>query len=311
MKEPLISVVVPVYNVEKYLNKCVESIVKQTYGNLEIIVVDDGSPDNCPRICDEWAARDNRIKVIHLENAGVANARNTALRQAHGDYIAFVDGDDYIEPDMYAVLLDTALKYNSDITFCSYQINDEDRGAAACSEISKADAMKQLVTGAYKYGVLWNKLYRCEIIKEIEMADLVYSEDLVYNYYAFKNADGIAENQLKLYHYYQNESSAVHKQFNRKNYDAVIARKIILEDISSSDLRESALYGYILSLFVFLNSIIETDCCTDMAESVRKEILNYKNEIRKKGVFSKTDKMKTVLLSLSYKAYKAAFQKLK
>ena len=97
MDEPLISVIVPIYNVEKYLNRCIESIVNQTYKTLEIILVDDGSPDNCPQICDEWKEKDNRIKVIHKKNGGLSDARNAGLDIAQGEYIAFVDGDDFLE----------------------------------------------------------------------------------------------------------------------------------------------------------------------------------------------------------------------
>lgn len=119
--EPLISVIVPIYKVEKYLDKCINSIVDQTYNNLEIILVDDGSPDRCPAMCDDWAKKDSRIKVIHKENGGVSSARNTGIDTATGEFIAFVDGDDIIDKDMYAVLLDNALRENADITMCSFK----------------------------------------------------------------------------------------------------------------------------------------------------------------------------------------------
>ena len=106
---PLISVIVPVYKVEKYLNKCVQSIVNQTYKNLEIILVDDGSPDNCPEMCDEWAKKDSRIKVIHQENAGLAEARNSGISVATGEFFMFIDSDDYAEPDMIELLLNLSM----------------------------------------------------------------------------------------------------------------------------------------------------------------------------------------------------------
>lgn len=106
MNKSLVSVIVPVYKVEKYLDKCVESIVEQTYKNLEIILVDDGSPDNCPSMCDSWAQKDSRIKVIHKENGGVSSARNSALDAAAGDYICFVDSDDFIEPNAVGYMLE-------------------------------------------------------------------------------------------------------------------------------------------------------------------------------------------------------------
>lgn len=105
MKKPLISVIVPIYNVESYLNRCVESIVNQTYQNLEIILVDDGSPDNCPQICDDWARKDSRIKVIHKENGGLSDARNAGMNIATGEYISFIDSDDYVALDFCETML--------------------------------------------------------------------------------------------------------------------------------------------------------------------------------------------------------------
>ena len=123
----LISVIVPIYNVEKYLDRCVDSIINQTYKNLEIILVDDGSPDNCLAICDSWAEKDRRIKVIHKENGGVSSARNSALDIASGDYIGFVDSDDWIEPDMYEILIKNAKKYDADISRCAGLLDYCDR----------------------------------------------------------------------------------------------------------------------------------------------------------------------------------------
>ena len=114
-----ISVIIPVYNTEKYLKRCVDSVREQTYGNLEIILVDDGSPDGCPQMCDAFAAEDDRIKVIHKENAGVAAARNTGLDVATGEYLTFVDSDDYIAPEMYQSLLDVLMQTDSDIAACN------------------------------------------------------------------------------------------------------------------------------------------------------------------------------------------------
>lgn len=309
-ENPLISIIIPVYNVEKYLDKCVESVVNQTYRNLEIILVDDGSPDNCPKMCDEWAANDSRIKVIHLENTGVANARNTALRMAAGDYVGFVDGDDYVEPDMYQQLVELAMKYNSDITFCSYQINDEDRGEAGCSEIPKDAVMKNVLMGEYEYGVLWNKLYKSSVVKDLEMPPLKCSEDLPYNYFAMKNADKFVKTELKLYHYYQNEASTMHSSFSRSKYDAVKARKIMINDVTSA-FKPYAVYDLVLSLYVFLNLSLITNQCDDMLGDVRKEILDYKKDIMKSDLFTKKDKFKTFFLSLSLFVYKTVLKIMK
>lgn len=126
MDNSIISVVVPIYNSEPYLDKCIESIVNQTYENLEIILVDDGSPDNCRQICDKWAEKDNRIRVIHKENGGVSSARNAGLAAATGEFIGFVDGDDIIDADFYEFLLYEAIKNDADISACSFKYFNPD-----------------------------------------------------------------------------------------------------------------------------------------------------------------------------------------
>ena len=115
-----ISVIVPIYKVEDYLDRCIESIVGQTYSNLEIILVDDGSPDSCPQLCDEYAKKDSRIKVIHKQNGGVSSARNEGLKFAHGEYIGFVDPDDYVHPSMYEKLIDCIHKNQCQIAVCRF-----------------------------------------------------------------------------------------------------------------------------------------------------------------------------------------------
>ena len=136
MKPGLVSVVLPIYNVEKYLDRCVTSVVNQTYRNLEIILVDDGSPDNCPTMCEAWAARDSRIKVVHKENAGLGMARNTGIENATGEYICFFDSDDYIAPDTIEKCFNTARKEDADlVSFGSLQVNAA--GAIVSSVVPK------------------------------------------------------------------------------------------------------------------------------------------------------------------------------
>lgn len=137
--QPLISVTVPIYNVEKYLEKCIQSIVNQTYKNLEIILVDDGSPDSSPQICDNWAKIDSRIKVVHQINSGVSAARNTGLKLSSGDFVTFVDGDDFIDTDMYETLVSAYLKSGADIVGCSFRTIDENNNNAVFEKQCSAD----------------------------------------------------------------------------------------------------------------------------------------------------------------------------
>ena len=169
--DPLITVVLPIYNVAKWLDTCIQSIVKQTYRNLQIILVDDGSTDESPTICERWAAKDNRINVVHQQNAGLSAARNTGLRLRKGEYVCFVDSDDYVEHDYVQRMLDTALAEQADMVVCNVRKEDEN-GDTPAEEADPGFETKTLTSRQYmiyamqsswKHIVAWNKLYRSEI----------------------------------------------------------------------------------------------------------------------------------------------------
>lgn len=171
---PLISVIIPVYKTEAYLEKCVRSVMMQSYRNLEIILVDDGSPDGCPEICDEYAALDNRIKVIHKANGGLSDARNAGLNIASGIWISFIDSDDWIEPDMYEVLIRNANNTGAEISVGG--VNDElisgdtilitkttYKGVLINETLSPVQAMKRYFTTSW---AAWDKIYRRELFQK-------------------------------------------------------------------------------------------------------------------------------------------------
>lgn len=180
----LISVIIPVYNVEKYLHKCIDSVIGQTYANIEVILVDDGSTDFSGKICDEYALKDERIKVIHKQNGGQAIARNCALDIMTGDYIAFVDSDDYIEDDMLEVMLRTLREYDCDVVQCGVKFNNPLRGKIQevryCNEIETGNTDLLI----YNYlenkvtNVIWNKLYRANVFKDIRFPEVRCREDI-------------------------------------------------------------------------------------------------------------------------------------
>ena len=303
MDKFLISIIVPVYKTEQYLDRCVESIVSQTYKNLEIILVDDDSPDNCPQMCDAWAEKDNRIKVLHIENKGVANARNQGLDIATGNFIGFVDSDDYIEPDMFETLLNNLTDNNADISLCGYQINEEENAVANLRMVTPLDAMKLICMGDYKYGVLWNKLYKKDLIKHIKMPDFVCCEDLIFNYYVFKNAQSIVECDSKLYHYFQNDESTVHSKFGIGAFDAVKSKEIMVEEQQGTSLEEYAVRGLVSSCFVVLSGVIQSGKCSDKYDDLRNLILKHRQDIYSSDLYTKKDKIKTFILSISPKLY--------
>lgn len=165
---PKISVIIPVYRVEQYLNRCVQSIIKQTYSNLEIILVDDGSNDNCPKLCDHWAKEDDRIFVIHKRNGGLSDARNVGLEAATGDYILFVDSDDYIDTNMCSRLVHTAEKHESDMVICSFVWSYPEKNIIQSmltgnkiQSFSNIELLKiYFINKTVELTVAWNKLYR-------------------------------------------------------------------------------------------------------------------------------------------------------
>ena len=225
-----ISIIVPIYNVENYLDKCIKSIINQSFKNLEIILVDDGSPDNCPAICDEWAKKDNRIKVIHKENGGLSDARNAGLAVATGEYIAFVDSDDYIEADIYKKLLSVALNNKCDIVSCKLRMvyeNDKNFVTKDDSEdiiiYSTEDAMSALIDDKIRQ-VVWNKLYKADIIKNIPFDVGKHHEDEFWSYKAIGNATKIATIDYTGYNYLQRSGSIMGNGYSLKRLDAVEAK---------------------------------------------------------------------------------------
>lgn len=217
-----VSIVVPVYNVEKYLNRCVESLVNQTLKDIEIILVDDGSPDNCPAMCDEWASKDTRIKVVHKKNGGLSSARNAGLRIANGKYVGFVDSDDDVELNMYKRLYETANKHNVDFIMSDYiRIDSNNNQYLKTLDIlsgyySKEDIQSKLfdcliMSNTLEYGPLlsvWHCLYKREFLNSnnIEFDEKVkWSEDNIFSAIVGYNANSFYYLKNEgLYHYYQN-----------------------------------------------------------------------------------------------------------
>ena len=226
----LISVIVPVYNVEKYLNKCIESIVNQSYTNLEIILVDDGSPDNCPAICDVWAEKDSRIKVIHKKNGGLSDARNAGLAIATGEYISFVDSDDFIEIDFHEKLYNVIKNTDSDISICnlrmvheSKNVVDDTSDTLRITEYSTLEAMSALIDDKIRQ-VVWNKLYKIAIIRDILFDIGKYHEDEFWSYKAIGAANKIVAIDYTGYNYLQRSGSIMGTDYSLKRLDAVEAK---------------------------------------------------------------------------------------
>ena len=205
----MISVIVPVYNVEPYLRKCLDSIVYQTYKNLEILVVDDGSTDECGRICDEYEEKDERIRVFHTENRGLSCARNLGLDEARGEWIGFVDSDDWIEPDMYEVLLKEALETGADVVDCGVYWESPGKTVEIKKQyhvLTGRDALRELLHQKI-YNAVWNKLWKHKCFDSIRFPAGRICEDIATTYRVFASIVCVSILNKSKYHYLRRDNS--------------------------------------------------------------------------------------------------------
>lgn len=227
---PKISVIIPVYGVEIYLDKCVESVVNQTYKNLEIILVDDGSLDKCPLLCDNWALRDKRIKVIHKNNGGLSEARNIGMQVASGELIGFVDSDDWISPEMYQLLYENMVYNDSDISACGVEMVWEDQNLHKSLTpkgqyvLNTEEALKAIINESILKQPVWYKLYKSELIRNILFPVGKCHEDMFWSYQAIGNAKKISIFDTPCYYYFQRKDSIMGKRYSLKRLDILEAK---------------------------------------------------------------------------------------
>lgn len=297
----LISVIVPIYNVEKYISKCLNSIINQTYKNLEILLVDDGSLDNCLQICNKFRKKDERIQVIHKKNGGVSSARNIGIDKSHGEYILFVDPDDWLESNMIEILYDSIKTNECDIVACDYYINYEDNEVKHNQLredmiISNQDEMyKYLFDEKYYAGYLWNKLIRKDLIDKLNLKfdeNVRVCEDLLFLSKLMSVCEKIIYiPKYKLYHYRQTMGSAINFTYSRKDLTKLVPLKYFIDN--------GIIYGNVIYEYFILNCqgiyILRKERNADDLE-----IINMKKESKKyiKHVLKNTNtkqKIKAIL----------------
>jgi glycosyltransferase involved in cell wall biosynthesis len=314
-KEPLISVIVPVYKVEEYLDKCVDSIINQTYKNLEIILVDDGSPDNCPKMCDDYAKKDKRIKVIHKKNGGVSSARNEGIKFSKGDYISFIDSDDWIDNN-YIEEMYNALTYNeADYVCCGYKrvcgnnleyIHNDEKIII----YNNAELLLKLLNVQNGYGFCHMKLISKKVIKNVVFNEkLVVGEDALFNIELCKNINKAVILNKSLYNYFFNSNSVVRK-YDEKYVDKYLnSMKYMSEYIEKSynnmETKDN-LYNYI----AYHVMLICVNYCyhpknNNKYKSLKKvcNIELFKNAIKKSNYNELSLTRKVTLFTLKFKLY--------
>ena len=235
----LVSVIIPVYKVEKYLHKCIESVLAQTYKKLEVILVDDGSPDACGEICNQYAKRDSRVKVIHKTNGGLSSARNAGLSLASGEYICFVDSDDYIQPILCQQIVGILEQYDADIvTFDCWRVTEDGTMLGGTETISNGliepkEAVTELMRGHIN-NFAWNKIYRRHIFEDIRFPEGRVWEDAAIMYQLFLKARCIYCCNEKLYYYLRRSDSITGRITAQALRDLFLARYQCYEDLSVS-----------------------------------------------------------------------------
>lgn len=264
--EDIILVVVPIYKVERYLKSCVDSILNQTYKNLQVILVDDGSPDSCPQICDEYAKYDKRVQVIHKENGGLSDARNAGIDSASGKYITFVDSDDFIFPEMIARLYELCEKYQADLSMCQcIHGKDKDfldfvRGRKDIGEVKEDIFENEEKLRAYLISrkidiVIWKKLYKMELFQSLRFPKGKLHEDAFVTYILIDNADKVIVTNEVGYFYRKNPQSIMNSGFAVQKFHLIEAKLKQLRYIEEKHPK--------LRLYACAGVIYACNCCLE------------------------------------------------
>lgn len=316
----IISVIVPVYKVEKYLERCIDSILNQTYHNLQIILIDDGSPDDCGRICDEYAKRDARIEVIHKSNGGQAAARNDGLAIAKGDYVGFVDSDDYIEPNMYEEMLYKIQENQADICVCSRYVESEN--GKMDSYVSKKaretlmdniQALKHIIAFSDFDMAVWDKLYKADILSELRFPAGKINEDYYFITEAFERSKKIVYIPIPFYHYIQRIGSTTRNSVMDKS---IVQASEYLYEFFRKKHPEIAYVGQTACVFAYvylINKCIKNRI--DINDEFREEALsiirkNWYGVIRNENI-GVVKKIQVICLAMSITLYRELFLQIK
>lgn len=285
MNKDLVSVILPVYGVEKYLADCIESILNQTYKNLQIILVDDESKDRSPEICDDYAKKDPRIKVIHKKNGGAASARNVGLDNAAGDYVCFVDSDDTVKTDYIEKLLYTVNKYQADVAVCGFFYYYQNRLKRAGyqgqqKEFTQKEYLKKFLSD-WMCGLIWNKIFSKAAIQDIRFEEGHKIDDEFFTYQVIMNAHKVIQFEEPLYNYRMRKSSVMSEaseyqlqilqdklQYTQKRYEQVVEMY--------PELKKVYLEGMVDSLIHFCTKGSD---CKEGRDEIRNVIHKYQRKI--------------------------------
>ena len=316
--EPKISIIVPVYNVEQYLERCVESLINQTHKNVEIILVDDGSKDNSGKLCDELAQRDSRIVVYHKENGGLSDARNYGIDKATSDYVGFVDSDDFVDEDMYEILLSNLLKYDSEISFCRLNdvYNDEitkDNTENKPYLMTSEQAIKMVLEAKVFSVTAVNKLYKKSLFDQIRFDKGKIAEDAFIMVDLLSRCEKIAATEAKKYYYMHRENSITTQKFTSKFLNVIEAYEKNAKIVSDKypDLKYQADTRICWAYFYVLDRLLKDEEYKD--ENLETELIQYlkkhKKFILSNSLFNAKRKLSFAALLINKNLYKTILKR--
>jgi len=279
MEENMLSIIIPVYNADKYLNKCINSVINQTYKNLEIILVDDGSTDNSGKICDEWTKKDERIRCYHKNNEGTSETRKCGILKSHGDFIGFVDADDYVDKNMYKILIDGCVKYKINIGCCNKVRKYKEKYCfenfiSENKKITMEEALQLLLISDPS---MCNKIFKKELFENVKFPIQNFYEDILITPYLIEKSNGMYINKIYGYYYIQQPTSKIHGKFSLKKMDYIYNEKKICKYISKKypKLKEVSDSAYVLALASLISDIY------DARKNFNKEYTYILKEMKK------------------------------
>jgi len=317
-----VSIIVPVYNVEDCLSYCVDSLRQQTYKNIEIILVDDGSTDSSGEICDQYAQEDERIKVLHIENGGLSNARNTGVKESSTDWIVFIDSDDYYDHRAIEYLVKLRDKYRVDLVATpvievrNYENSDflGDFREKYSGKLDRRTALEQMFYGNYVGTHSGGKLYKKEILLRFPYPNGMLYEDLALAYEHIASCENIAVSALNLYKYYRRPGSIVNSKYSDRLLDFYKAmewnRSYIERDYpNDKEMRRALNVRYVFNGLHIIHAMLSSDMYAEV-NKIRKEYIQYFKDVILNSNVTRKNKVKYLMLLVSPKLYEKIREKM-
>lgn len=316
MSNHLISIILPIYNIEQYLPSCMESLFAQTYTHLEFIMVDDGSDSICAALCDKYAAMDSRVRVFHKSNGGLSDARNYGIERAKGDYITCIDPDDFVDTDYIDYLYNLIVKYDTRMAIAQHRVlydngTKRDYGTLGCDVLDNKTCLERMLYHDVIDTSAWGKLYHKSLFDNVKYPVGRIFEDIGTTYKLFLQCNRIAVGYESKYNYVFHNNSIVNGNFKPNKFDLIYMTDMMADEVTSiyPDLRQAALRRQVYARLSTLNQMLRTDMYNTEKKQILKYIKQNRHMILHDNKAPKRDKIAIVLLSISFRLYKVCWLK--